>query len=191
MYYKECDYKVTAIIPARAGSKRLPGKNYRLFAGKPLVSWTIELAKKCDYIDKIIISTDDPQVIAIGEKYECKIHHRKPKDALDHVNLMQVIPDFIQEDCLIILLQPTSPLRNMEDIETGFGIYSPDHSVISVFKPNPYTLILNGAVYITHISILQQYRNFANPIYYLMPKERSIDIDTEEDWRMAEKLFQK
>lgn len=189
LYNAEETKEVIAIIPSRAGSKRLPGKNYRPFAGKPLVSWTIELAQRCKEIDEVIISTDDPIVMEIGRKAGCGIHQREPKDAVDHVNLMQVIPEIITRECLIILLQPTSPLRILEDIETGFKLYKPGFSVISVSRINPYTLMLNGAVYITHIDILREHRDFANPIYFPMPKERSIDIDTQEDWNIAEAIL--
>lgn len=188
LYNQEGFKKVIAIVPARAGSRRLTGKNYKSFCGKPLVAWSIELAKQCKEIDQIYISTDDPKVIEIGESYGCDIHRREPKDTLDHVNLMQVIPDFIKEDCLILLLQPTSPLRILEDIETAFVQYRPGFSVISVTKLNPYTLMLNGAVYLTHISILDKYRDFYNPVYFAMPKDRSVDIDTQEDWDIAEMI---
>lgn len=188
LYNQKGIKKIIAIIPARAGSRRLPGKNYKSFCGKPLISWSIELAKGCKEIDQIYISTDDPKVIEIGNYYSCNIHHREPKDTLDHVNLMQVIPEFIKEDCLILLLQPTSPLRILQDIETAFIQYRPEFSVISVTKLNLYTLMLNGAIYLTHISILDKYRDFYNPVYFVMPKDRSVDIDTQEDWDIAEAL---
>lgn len=185
------DVKVIAVVPSRKGSKRLPGKNWREFCGKPLVAWTIEQALACDYIDEVMVSTDDEKVVEIGEKYCCRIHYRQPEDAVDHVNLMQVIPKVIKEDCIVVLLQPTSPLRTVGDIEQAFLFYKEGWSVVSVCKYNPYTVMLNGAIYITSIHILDKHRDFFNPVYVLMPKSRSIDIDDIDDWNMAEAIFDK
>ena len=178
---------IVAVIPARAGSKRLPGKNHALFFGKPLIVWTIEAAQGCGSIQRIVVSTDDPVVMELGYQAGCEIHRRDPVDAGDAAEFPPLIPDIVGSG-VAVLLQPTSPLRTSEDIEAGLKLYEYGRSVVSVVKLNPHTLMLNGAVYIAHVDLLREYRDFANPIYFPMPKERSIDIDTAEDWKMAEAL---
>ena len=65
--------KILAIIPARGGSKRLPLKNIRVLCGKPLIAWTIEQAKKSNYIDKIIVSTDSEEIARISKEYKAEV----------------------------------------------------------------------------------------------------------------------
>jgi len=72
--------KILAIIPARGGSRRLPGKNIRKLLGKPLIVWTIEQAKKSKYIDKLIVSTDDKTIAKISKKYGAEVPFLRPKE---------------------------------------------------------------------------------------------------------------
>lgn len=65
---------VLAIIPARGGSKGIPRKNIRNLAGKPLIAWTIEEAKKSKYIDRLILSSEDAEIIAVANAWGCKLH---------------------------------------------------------------------------------------------------------------------
>jgi len=105
-----------AIIPARGGSKRLPGKNTIDLAGKPLIAWTIEAAKNCRYIDKTVISTDDDLIVATAQQYGAEVPFKRDPDlATDKASTVDVIFDVIQRIKgyeYIVLLQPTSPLRN-------------------------------------------------------------------------------
>jgi CMP-N,N'-diacetyllegionaminic acid synthase len=113
--------KVLAIIPARGGSKGLPRKNIRMVGGRPLIAWTIEAAKDSRYIDRMILSSDDEEIMLMAEKYGCEVPFRRsPELATDECGTMDVVIDALQR-CpgydWIVLLQPTSPLRTTADID--------------------------------------------------------------------------
>jgi len=109
-----------AIIPARGGSKRLPKKNILPLAGKPLITWTIEAAKKSKYIDKIVVSSDDDEILKIAQNHSVKTLKRTKKLASDTATSIDVVKNIIthypQYD-FIILLQPTSPFRTNQHID--------------------------------------------------------------------------
>lgn len=138
--------KVLAIIPARGGSKGVPRKNIKMLAGKPLIAWTIEEARKSKYISKLILSSEDEEIIKVAKDYGCEVPFKRPKDlAQDHTPGIDVILQAI-EQCpgydYIILLQPTSPLRTAEDID-DFISYFIDQNVnacVSLCEPSksPY-----------------------------------------------------
>lgn len=121
--------KVLAIIPARAGSKRLVDKNIKLLAGKPLIAWTIEAALESEYIDKVVVSTDSIQILDTAKRFGAETPFLRPKElALDESATVDVINhciDFYGKETydLIILLQPTSPLRSQQDIDSAFEYY--------------------------------------------------------------------
>ncbi len=112
--------KILAIIPARGGSKRLPGKNIRLLAGKPLIAWTINAAQNSKYIDRIVVSSDSENILDISKEYGAETIKRPPNIATDSSTSFKVVKhvvDSISEIYdFILLLQPTSPLRNEHHI---------------------------------------------------------------------------
>jgi CMP-N,N'-diacetyllegionaminic acid synthase len=113
--------KVIAIIPARGGSKGLPGKNIVRVGGKPLLVWTIEAARRARHIDRLILSSDDEAIIAVGREFGCDVpFKRDARLAADDSPTMDVVLDALQR-CpgydWVVLLQPTSPLRSAEDID--------------------------------------------------------------------------
>lgn len=120
------DKTFLAIIPARGGSKRLPRKNVLDLAGKPLIAWTIEAAEKSKYIDKVVVTSDDNEILAISKKLGANIIKRpddlasdtaRTFDAIQHaINLTEKQYDFI------ILLQATSPLRNEKHIDEAIEL---------------------------------------------------------------------
>jgi len=113
--------KVLAIIPARGGSKRLPGKNIKDFMGKPLIAWTIDFVKKLDSIDEIYISTDSEEIIECCKKIGFNIYEKRPETlATDTSNTVDVVLDVVNQFekngktfDYIALFQPTSPLRDI------------------------------------------------------------------------------
>ncbi|MEN4045781.1 acylneuraminate cytidylyltransferase family protein [Sulfurimonas sp. NWX367] len=115
------DKTFLAIIPARGGSKRLPRKNVLDLAGKPLISWSIEAAKQSKYIDEVVVSSDDDEVLNIAKEQNASIMKRPVKLATDTATTFEVvehlIKNFEKQYTYIILLQPTSPLRKSEDID--------------------------------------------------------------------------
>jgi len=111
--------KIIAIIPARGGSKGIPRKNIKILAGKPLIAWSIEAARKSECFDKVIVSTEDKEIAEISKKYGAEVVERSEELAADASPtgpvLEQVIAYLEQNENynpdVIVLLQPTSPLR--------------------------------------------------------------------------------
>lgn len=195
--------EVVAIIPARAGSKRLPGKNKRLLCSKPLVCWSIEQALQCDFIAEIIITTDDLDIIEICQQYyydnRFRIIKRDEELAQDDTPMEAVILDALEGyDALtdIILLQPTSPLRTSYQIKHAYGIFKRRLScnLISVYKDNENkSFKINGNLYIFTLGTLMLTQNIENGEFmgvYVISKKMSIDIDTLEDFELAEKYME-
>ena len=115
--------RVIAVIPARGGSKSVPGKNIRALDGKPLLAWSIEVARKVTEIDRIIVSTDDDQIASVGRSHGAEVYARPPHLATDEALVIDALKDLLQtlreEDETpewVILLEPTCPLRTPEDV---------------------------------------------------------------------------
>lgn len=111
------------IIPARGGSKRLPKKNILPLFGKPLIVWTIESALKSKYLDKIIVSSDNEEILSISSQYGIDIVKRPLEIASDKSKTIDVILHVLNtiktKYDFIVLLQPTSPLRNEKHIDNA------------------------------------------------------------------------
>ena len=138
---REMTLRVLAIIPARGGSKGLPRKNIIDFDGKPLIAWTIEASLNSKYITKTVVSSDDDEILNISKKYGSDTIKRPFDLASDNATSESVVKHAIdylssngEEFDILILLQPTSPLRTAIDIDEGFGImfHSEATAVISV-----------------------------------------------------------
>ena len=223
-----------AIIPARGGSKGVPKKNIRPLAGKPLIIWTIEAAKKSTHIDRIILSTDDEEIVSVCQGTGIEIPFMRPKDLAQDDS--SAIDNYIYTmDCIIkehrydsdefIVLLPTTPLRNSGDIDAAVDIFVEKHadSVISCTQMShpidwvcnidnegrvlrnkmlevgktmnrqdlESVYIPNGGVFVLSYSLLRvNYSYYSDRTYaYIMPAERSVDIDTEFDFQFAEFLM--
>ena len=213
------------IVPARGGSKGLPNKNLLSLKGKPLIAWTIEAAQKCKFVDKVLVSTDSPQIKEVSNMYGAETPFLRPKELSDDKALsIDVILHTIQnvEDYeYVCMLQPTSPLRTEKDIENAFKLLLKHNAnaCVSVTESNqspywsfqiskdeklrplfdfenlplrrqdlPNTYYLNGAIYIAKSSWLVNSRSFLTneTIAYIMSSDISIDIDTIDDFKLAE-----
>lgn len=117
---------VVAIIPARAGSKGLPGKNILELCGKPLIAWTIEQGLKSSFLDEVMVTTDSPDIAGIAERYGAKVPFLRPAElASDTASTYDVIRHALsyyktveqREFHYTVLLEPTSPLREDDDID--------------------------------------------------------------------------
>ena len=116
--------KILAIIPARGGSKGLPGKNIKPLCGKPLIGWSIEQAQASEYIDEIFVSTDSREIATVAERYGIKVHFLRPSELATDTSpssafVLHTIDYYRnkgQEFDYILLLEPTSPLRDVDDI---------------------------------------------------------------------------
>jgi N-acylneuraminate cytidylyltransferase len=114
---------VLAVIPARGGSKGLPGKNILDLGGKPLIAWTIDAAHQSRYIDRTIVSSDDPSIIEVAHQHGCETPFVRPAHlasdtASSHAVMLHAVQSVGSYD-LIVLLQPTSPLRRSLDIDNA------------------------------------------------------------------------
>lgn len=121
------DKKILAIIPARGGSKRLPHKNILPLDDKPLLAWSIESAQKSKYIDRVILSSDDEEIVAVAKEYGADVPFIRPSElAKDETRSIDVVIHALQELQesyeYVILLQPTSPLRTQEDIDRAIEL---------------------------------------------------------------------
>ncbi|CAN5782174.1 acylneuraminate cytidylyltransferase family protein [soil metagenome] len=134
--------KVIAIIPARGGSKGVPGKNKKPVDGKPLISYTIEAALQSELLSAIWISTDDKEIIELAKEYpSVKIHEREASLATDESPVTDTVKQIVeQSDCdAIMLLQPTAPIRTGKNIDDAISLLqsaSKINSVISVVAMN-------------------------------------------------------
>lgn len=219
-----------AVIPARGGSKGIPRKNIKSLCGKPLISWTIDTAKQAKCIDRIIVSTDDDEIARLAKDLEVDVPFLRPKelstdDAPSIATVLHVINKFPDYEW-VMLLQPTSPLRSVGDIEGIWelctkegassaasvsevtdhphwmyqkntrGYLEPllNHHVPSNQRQKlPDTYVLNGAIYLARSKWLMEHGKFIgqDTLGFIMPQDRSIDIDTTFDWSLAEFLIGK
>ncbi len=131
--------KILAIIPARGGSKRLKNKNILKLAGKPLINWTIEAAINSQYIDNVLVTTDSENISKIAIKCGASVPSLRPKHlAKDTTSSFDVVEYCInnlnEKFDILILLQPTSPLRNNIDIDDALIFFEKKNAkaVVSV-----------------------------------------------------------
>lgn len=216
--------KILAIIPARSGSKGLLNKNIKVFNKKPLIYWTINEALKSQYIDKCFVTTDSKKIAKLSLKYGADASFLRPKQLSNDKSkvssaITHVIKKLKPKYDIVILLQPTSPLRDVKDIDNSLKIFIEKKltSLISVSDLDyPYQWILNknksnfvkfiknnklanrqaakkyfkanGAIYIAKINNYMESKNFfTNKTYgYYMKPFKSIDIDNELDFKIAE-----
>jgi CMP-N-acetylneuraminic acid synthetase len=198
-------------------------------AGLPLIAWTIKSAMECRLLDRLIVSTEDPEIAEIAIHYGAEVPFLRPieladdqsttKDVMMHA--LGVLPDFE----FFALLQPTSPLRLPIDIEAALNLaqsgqvssvvsicLASEHpewqyrigrdGVLSPFaKPGQTTrrqdltssYVLNGAVYVRNSKLFLRDGTFVRKgtVGFVMPRDRSIDVDDELDWFIAEALMKR
>lgn len=140
---KKIPKKTIAVIPARGGSKGIPGKNLIKVAGKPLIAWTIESALKSK-LSRVIVSSESEEILKVAKKYGAEIIKRPPELAADEISsdaaLWHVLEHLENQEQYLpeiaFLLQPTSPLRHKDDINKVLDLFENDQadSVISVYE---------------------------------------------------------
>lgn len=128
---------VLCLVPARGGSKGLPGKNIRPMCGKPLIGWTIDVARASSEIDAVVVTTDDPEIASVAADFGAEVPFLRPPelagDTASSIDVVIHALDELQRNGrvfdVVLLLEPTSPLREVSDIgnalarmlETGAG----------------------------------------------------------------------
>ena len=220
---------VLGLILARGGSKGIARKNIKNLCGKPLIAWSIEIAQNADSVEKVVVSTDDEEIAEIAQKYGAEVPFLRPAELAQDdtpsmapvLHALEQLPKFE----MILLLQPTSPLRTTTDIDGIFKMCqerkapaavsiceSSKHpnwmfscgndGTLSPFTDNPIAMrrqdldkiyTLNGSLYLAKTDWIQDNRSFLSPetVGYLMPPERSLDIDTMFEWSLLEFLMSK
>ena len=216
--------KNVVIIPARGGSKRLPGKNKRLLNGKPLIAYSIEYAfMNKTIIDEVIVSTDDADIKKIAIEYGATIIDRPASlsgDVEPTVSALNyTLGQFDSVIDYVFLLQPTNPLRppsllsdcfqelqNRKDYDSCFTVTKLEHKLgkLSNNKFTPFNYQFgersqdidplyfeNGLLYITHADAIRNNQiitenHFCVEVNHIFS---NIDIDTEQDFQMAESLI--
>lgn len=226
---------VLAVIPARAGSKGVPGKNLRALNGLPLLAHSIRVAQSARCVSSIFLSTDCSEIAAVGRAYGAQVPFLRPATlAQDHSPVADAVRDLLQRLertqplCeWLLLLQPTSPFRTAADIEaavdwvrargaTALVSVAPAAShpylcrsidsggVLTPLVESPLNrarrqelppaYVLNGALYLIQTKrFLEEEVGFCpdDAIAYVMPPERSVDLDTFEDFEWAEFLMKR
>ena len=141
------EHGVLAVITARGGSKGVARKNVRDVGGKPLMAWSIEAGRQSTYVDRLILSSEDPEIIEVAGRWGCEVPFVRPgrlaeDDTRIEDVLLHALDEVGEEYDYLVLLQPTSPLRRAEDIdgaiEACHGSGAP--ASISVCRPtkSPY-----------------------------------------------------
>lgn len=224
--------RIIGIIPARGGSKGLPRKNILPLRGKPLIAWTIEQAQASTCLDKVIVTTDNEEIASVARTHGAEVPFMRPRElASDNAKTIDVIYhalDWLEANFetfdIVVLLQPTSPLRRSTDINNAVEmLFSQKASaIISVcetehhpcwsntlphsrcmadfLRPElmnknrqelPTYYRLNGAIYAAYCTYLKNQHGFfgSETFAYIMPKERSIDIDTKTAFNFANYLL--
>lgn len=123
--------EILSIIPARGGSKGIPGKNIKLLAGKPLIAYSILESQKSKYITRTVLSTEDEKIKNVALEYSSEVVDRPKELAQDETMTAPVLIHVLEElekkenyvPDAVILLQPTCPLRSAEEIDAAFEIF--------------------------------------------------------------------
>ena len=131
--------KVLGIIPARYGSKGLPGKNIKMLCGKPLIAWTIESALSANLLNNVVVSTDSEEIAEISKNFGARVPFIRPdslaRDDSSSISVVKHCVEFLRNKDdetydLIALLEPTSPLRLINDIDKMINIIKDDYKNI-------------------------------------------------------------
>ena len=140
--------KSVAFIPARGGSKGLPGKNIRMLSGKPLIAWSIEQALASDRIDRVIVSTDCEDIAVIARQYGAEVPFIRPKEisgdeattesAMMHCCTFLLSDEYTPD--IFILIQPTSPIRKSGQIDSAIDYFIDNNkdSLLTVVKSHKF-----------------------------------------------------
>lgn len=184
---------VLGLILARGGSKRLPGKNLRPLLGVPLVGWTIAVAKQAKSLSLVAVSSDSSDILAFARSCGVRALRRPAQYAADATTSYDTIhfilrtPQYRRYD-YVCLLQPTSPFRAPEDVDACVFL-ARQHGFPALKSVQEGSEVPNGAIYLATPEWLHAGGNWDDVSVpcYAMPEERSLDIDTAEDFAEAER----
>lgn len=181
---------ILGVITARGGSKGIPGKNIKLLGGKPLVAHTIEAAKASGVFDRLILSTDDERIAAVGREYGCDVPFMRPAelagDATPHLPVIQHAVSWLREregfdPAYTMILQPTSPLRQPFHIkESAALIVERDADSILSVAEIPENFNYRKAMVVDGEGLLRLMDG--SPIYKRIPRRQDL---SKEYWSIG------
>ncbi len=169
-----------AIIPARGGSKRIPRKNIRPFHGKPIIAYSIEVAKASKLFSRIIVSTDDEEIAQTGQSYGAEFFVRTPDDGTRGTqeltgDVLRTMPEAVFACCIY----PCAPMVMAEDLREAY----------TDVRKTPYNYVYAVGQFYFGMAL----RFITNPDDFSYSKRsvsmRFIDINTEDDWLRAEEMY--
>lgn len=203
---------VLAVIPARGGSKGLPGKNIRMIAGKPLLAWSIEAAQRAKSLDRVVVSTDDARIAAVAREWKCEVMDRPQALATDEATTIAVLTDIARktpEASTFVVLQPTSPLRDeglidecvaaferggFDDLATGYYCKFREFGTHNNARRQDYQGFFydDGSVYVLKRELVLAGRWSGEKIgKHVIAKHQNFEIDDEVDFLVLEALLQR
>ena len=222
---------VLGVIPARGGSKGIPRKNIRDMAGKPLIGWAIDEGLKSRYVDRLVLSTDDQEIARVARDYGAEVPFMRPPELARDTStgidpVIHMIDTLPEKYDYVVLLQPTSPLRTVEDIdgcieqciehdadccismveaatspyyaftltrENRLKFVIEQDSYFTARQQLPKTYEPNGAVYVARCDWLRKTGKYltGQTMAYIMPRERSLDVDDLFDFELCEMVLKK
>lgn len=199
-----------AIIPARGGSKGLPGKNIRPLHNKPLITWSIEAAQCSNSIDKIIVSTDSKEIADISRQYGADVLMRPEELATDEATTISVLTNIafeLPEANTFIVLQPTSPLRDeglidacmasfndgdYSNLATGYWCKNQEFGTHNNIRRQDYDGFFydDGNIYILKRTLVENGMWYGDKICRkVIDKHQNYEIDDEVDFIILESLM--
>lgn len=199
------------IIPARGGSKGIPGKNIKMIAGKPLIEWTIKHAKASRLLTRFLVSTDSNEIAMVARKTGAECLMRPAHLAEDFTPTIDVLKHIVEKyPCdAIVLLQPTSPIRNLGRIDECIQVYVNGgfDSLVTGFickyrefgkaEPIPRQKIEgffydDGNVYVIDGRLIANGQIFGRNLKkYYASREENVEIDDVFDFWLAEQILLK
>ena len=220
------------IIPARGGSKRLPGKNLMDLGGKPLLAHTVDAAVESGCFDEVCVSSEDKDILALAERHGVAVDVRPPAMAGDTIRAVEVVQEFLDRRLAnggwdnVAMCLPTCPFRTSGDVAAAMDIFhrgkdrcprlvgvkhaggpqlalrDVGDDLVEMREPEAYGkttrsqdmdtfYVPNGSIYVsTVINYLSEKTFFGNPmLHYVMPDERSFDIDYEYQMFIARAMI--
>lgn len=219
------------VIPARGGSKRLPGKNILDFAGKPMIAHSIAAVKESGCFERVVVSSDDREILAVAAEWGAETDERSPSLAQDQTPICDVLVDFLEReeaagrDYDVIGCQfAAAPLCRAEDVAAVCGLLEPGNCDFAIatteYDLPPHQalklesdgrlapmwpdlvdkqddqvgqlVVDNGSAYAAYVpQFRRQTHFFGSPLKgYLMPRERSVDLNSLVDLEMAKRLYE-
>ena len=182
-----------AIIPARSGSTRIPNKNIRDFHGKPIIAYSIETAIETKLFDRIIVSTDHPEIAKVVDNYDVEVHKRSAEMSKNEIGTQEVTASVLKglhiDCCHVCCIYATAPLMSACDLEYGYNVLSNEVEYAFAVGTNP--LCDAGQFYWGSAEAFRAGLPLIETYTAMIPidDKRVCDINTEEDWLRAEKMY--